>query len=51
MQFLPLRDIQSTLCHEIIGDWIDRILQTNEIHGINFVNKMNDINTRQDFFK
>ena len=35
----------------MIHAWIDRILKTNEIHGINFVSKMNEINTRQDFFK
>ena len=51
LESLPSRDIQSTLCHEMIHAWIDRILKTNEIHGINFVNKMNEINSRQDFFQ
>ncbi len=51
LESLPLRDIQSTLCHEMIHAWIDRILKTNEIHGINFVNKMNEINNRQDTFE
>ena len=51
LEFLPLKDIQSTLCHEMIHAWIDRILNINEIHGINFVNKMNEINSQQDSFK
>tara|TARA_B100000212_G_scaffold36724_1_gene23721 strand:+ start:165 stop:695 length:531 start_codon:yes stop_codon:yes gene_type:complete len=51
LESLPLQDVQSTLCHEMIHAWIDRILKTNEIHGINFVNKMNEINSRQDFFQ
>ena len=51
LESLPLRDIQSTLCHEMIHAWVDRILKTKEIHGINFINKMNEINTRQDFFQ
>ena len=51
LQSLPLRDIQSTLCHEMIHAWIDRILKINEMHGINFVNKMNKINAQQDSFK
>ena len=51
LKSLPLRDIQSTLCHEMIHAWIDRILRTNEIHGINFVNKMNEINNNQDLFQ
>ena len=46
-----MRDIQSTLCHEMIHAWIDIILKTNEIYGINFFNKMNELNTSQDFFK
>ena len=51
LESLPVRDIQSTLCHEMIHAWIDRILKINEIHGINFVNKMNEINTQQDSFE
>ena len=27
------------------------LLKTNEIHDINFVNKMNEINTKQDSFQ
>ena len=51
LESLPSRDIQSTLCHEMIHAWIDRILKINERHGTNFVNKMNKINTQQDSFK
>jgi len=51
LESLPLRDIQSTLCHEMIHAWIDRILKINEIHGVNFVNKMNEINIRQNSFE
>ena len=32
-----LQNIHSTLCHEMIHAWIDRILNINEIHGINFL--------------
>ena len=39
-----LQNIQSTLCHEMIHAWIDRILNINEIHGINFISKMEQIN-------
>ena len=36
LESLPSRDIQSTLFHEMIHAWIDRILNINEVHGINF---------------
>lgn len=42
--------VQSTLCHEMIHAWVDLILKVNEIHGTNFVNKMNEINRLQDDF-
>ena len=48
---LNLKEIESTLCHEMIHAWIDRILKINEIHGPNFHNKMNEINSLQDVFK
>ena len=50
LESLPLRDIQSTLCHEMIHAWIDRILNINEIHGINFISKMEQINFQQNNF-
>ena len=46
-----LQNIQSTLCHEMIHAWIDRILNINEIHGINFISKMEQINLQQNNFK
>ena len=51
LESLPLRDIQSTLCHEMIHAWIDRILKINEIHGPNFNRKMLEINSLQNNFK
>ena len=44
LESLSLRDIQSAFCQEMIHAWIERILKTNEIYGINFVDKMNKIN-------
>ena len=46
-----LQNIHSTLCHEMIHAWIDRILNINEIHGINFTSKMEQINLQQNNFK
>ena len=46
-----LQNIHSTLCHEMIHAWIDRILNINEIHGINFISKMEQINLQQNNFK
>ena len=51
LESLPLSDIQSTLCHEMIHAWIDRILNINEIHGQNFIHKMNYINSQQNSFQ
>ena len=51
LESLPSRDIQSTLCHEMIHAWTDRILKINEVHGPNFINKMNEINSLQDDFQ
>tara|TARA_Y100000589_G_C27176085_1_gene638831 strand:- start:2142 stop:2675 length:534 start_codon:yes stop_codon:yes gene_type:complete len=48
---LPITDIQSTLCHEMIHAWIDRVLNINEIHGANFIDKMKKINSQQSSFK
>ena len=46
-----LQNIHGTLCHDMIHDWIDRILNINEIHGINFISKMEQINLQQNNFK
>jgi len=48
---LSTRDINSTLCHEMIHAWVDRILQKNEIHGPNFLNKMKQINEKENNFQ
>ena len=48
---LPLENIKSTLCHEMIHAWVDRVLQIDEIHGPNFVRKMDEINSNQNIFK
>ena len=46
-----LKNIHSTLCHEMIHAWVDRILNVNEIHGFNFISKMEQINLQQNNFK
>ncbi len=48
---LSSMDIYSTLCHEMIHAWVDRILKINEIHGPNFNRKMLEINSVQNNFK
>ena len=48
---LSSREINSTLCHEMIHAWVDRILEKNEIHGPNFLNKMKDINFKEKNFQ
>ena len=44
-------EINSTLCHEMIHAWVDRILEKNEIHGPNFLSKMNEINEKENNFQ
>ena len=48
---LSTDEINSTLCHEMIHAWVDRILNINEIHGPNFLSKMNEINKQEDDFQ
>ena len=48
---LSSKDIYSTLCHEMIHAWVDRILKKKEIHGPNFLNKMYEINQKQSNFQ
>ena len=48
---LSSMDIHSTLCHEMIHAWVDRILKINEIHGPNFLSKMNEINKKENAFQ
>ena len=51
LENLSLNEIHSTLCHEMIHAWVDRILKINEIHGPNFNRKMLEINSLQNNFK
>ena len=44
-------EINSTLCHEMIHAWVDRILKKREIHGPNFINKMREINEKEKNFQ
>ena len=44
-------EINSTLCHEMIHAWVDRILKKDEIHGPNFLSKMNEINAKENNFQ
>ena len=46
-----LQNIHSTLCHEMIHAWVDLVLNINEVHGTNFMTKMAQINSQQDYFK
>ena len=48
---LSIKEIESTLCHEMIHAWVDRTLRINESHGSNFLRKMNLINSQQNDFK
>ena len=48
---LSYKEIHSTLCHEMIHAWVDRILKINEIHGPHFLSKMNEINKLEDNFQ
>ncbi len=48
---LSAGEINSTLCHEMIHAWVDRILNKNETHGPNFLEKMNEINEKEKNFQ
>ena len=48
---LSKNEIYSTLCHEMIHAWVDRILKKREIHGPNFLSKMNEINKIENNFQ
>ncbi|MEB3183681.1 MAG: SprT family zinc-dependent metalloprotease [Cyanobacteriota bacterium] len=47
---LPRQATLSTLCHEMIHAWIDRVLQVREVHGPRFRERMAAINTAQAEF-
>ena len=46
-----MNQLNSTLCHEMIHAWVDRILKKNEIHGPNFLAKMHEINAKEKNFQ
>ena len=48
---LSTREINSTLCHEMIHAWVDIILNKDEKHGPTFLNKMNEINEKENHFQ
>ncbi|EDY38005.1 conserved hypothetical protein [Cyanobium sp. PCC 7001] len=48
---LPREALLSTLCHEMIHAWVDRVLQVQEVHGPNFRQRMAAINAAQDGFE
>ena len=51
LKSLSIKEIKSTLCHEMIHAWIDRTLMIKESHGSNFLKKMHEINSQQNDFK
>ncbi len=51
LKYLSIKEIESTLCHEMIHAWIDRTLMIKESHGNNFLRKMQQINTEQSDFQ
>jgi hypothetical protein len=48
---LPRSATLSTLCHEMIHAWVDRVLGAREAHGPNFRARMALINSRQPGFE
>ena len=47
---LPHQATLSTLCHEMIHAWIDRVLGVREVHGPHFRERMAAINAAQGAF-
>lgn len=47
---LPRAATLSTLCHEMIHAWVDRVLQVREVHGPHFRARMAAINGAQSEF-
>jgi hypothetical protein len=47
---LPREATLSTLCHEMIHAWVDRVLRQREVHGPRFRAQMERINAAQDDF-
>jgi hypothetical protein len=48
---LPRQATLSTLCHEMIHAWIDRVLGVREVHGPHFRTRMEAINAAQAEFR
>ena len=48
---LPREATLSTLCHEMIHAWVDRVLGAREVHGPLFRSRMAAINSGQDGFE
>ena len=48
---LPRQALLSTLCHEMIHAWVDRVLAVREVHGPHFRACMEAINRRQVEFQ
>ncbi|MBE9154327.1 MULTISPECIES: SprT family zinc-dependent metalloprotease [unclassified Cyanobium] len=48
---LPREALLSTLCHEMIHAWVDRVLQVREVHGPHFRARMAAINAAQQGFE
>ena len=51
LENLPEKALMSTLCHEMIHAWIDRVLKVEEAHGPNFHKRMAEINSAQTDFQ
>lgn len=48
---LPREATLSTLCHEMIHAWVDRVLGVREVHGPHFRARMAAINAAQEEFR
>jgi len=48
---LPREALLSTLCHEMIHAWVDRVLELREAHGPQFRARMKAINAAQSGFE
>ena len=48
---LPREATESTLCHEMIHAWVDRVQRVTEVHGPQFRARMAQINAAQQEFE
>jgi hypothetical protein len=51
LEALPREATLSTLCHEMIHAWVDRVLGLREVHGPHFRSRMAAINAAQAEFQ